>query len=71
MCVVCSYFLLQTSFNYYQQAGIQIGDLQALNATSIVADKGSDHPYQCAVRCCRGGQRVSSVLMGRWVVRRV
>jgi len=41
------YMMFYDGFTYYEQAGIQIGDAEAINMTAIVADKGSDHPYLC------------------------
>jgi hypothetical protein len=41
------YMMFFDGFNYYQEAGIPLGELEAINMTSIVADKGSDHPYIC------------------------
>ena len=48
--VMFSYFLISDAFSEYASEGVRVGLLQAVNVTSIVADKGSKHPYVCMVR---------------------
>ncbi len=38
--------MMYNGFSYYEQVGIQVDELQAVNITAIVADKGRT-PYQC------------------------
>jgi len=40
------YLLIYNSFEWYQQESILIDHIQAINVTSVVADKGSDF-YSC------------------------
>ena len=50
VCVsVCRYMIIHESLSQYAAAGVQIGDLQAINITSTVAAKGHDF-YHCQVR---------------------
>jgi len=41
------YMMFYNGFNYYSDAGIQLGELEAVNMTAIVGDKSSQHPYLC------------------------
>lgn len=41
------YMFAHDGFVYYENANIPIGALQAINITSIIADKGRSYPYKC------------------------
>jgi len=42
------YLFMYKSFSWYQQQSIKISDLQAINITSIVGDKGRANPHVCS-----------------------
>lgn len=54
-------FIYETILNYEQQ-GTPIGPIEALNITSIVADKGQQSPYLCSSDSTLHGENILSVM---------
>jgi len=45
---VVRYKMMYDGFVYYENAGIKVDELAAVNITAIVGDKGKSSPYSCA-----------------------
>lgn len=47
-------------FSWYEESSLQMDELDAVNMTAIVADKGSNHPYLCLNNTVSFGKMVEN-----------